>query len=180
MRRASWSFLEPWEPAPAKGVSPFGPKWLEGFLAGARRRDCERFLLCLEETGAIVGQLGLSNIVRGVFHSAYLGYWIGAAYARRGLMGEGVALVLDEAFGPLGLHRVEANIRPENLPSRALVERAGFRLEGYSPQYLRIAGEWCDHERWALLADEWSAGVRPGSGRAGARKVRGSRTRRRR
>jgi ribosomal-protein-alanine N-acetyltransferase len=70
-------------------------------------------------------------------------------------MREGLALALELAFDALGLHRLEANIRPENRASIALVRGAGFRLEGRSPRFLQIAGEWCDHERWALLAEEW-------------------------
>jgi ribosomal-protein-alanine N-acetyltransferase len=71
----------------------------------------------------------------------------------RGLMTEAVQLATAHAFA-LGLHRVEANIQPGNLRSIALVERLGFRLEGFSPRYLRMGGEWRDHKRWALLADE--------------------------
>jgi ribosomal-protein-alanine N-acetyltransferase len=70
-------------------------------------------------------------------------------------MGEAVRLVVTHAFHALGLHRLEANIQPGNGPSRALVRRLGFRQEGYSPRYLKIDGDWRDHERWAVLADEW-------------------------
>ena len=76
-------------------------------------------------------------------------------------MREGIRLMLRHAFGPLGLHRLEANIQPENAPSLALVAGAGFRLEGLSPRYLKIAGRWRDHERWAILAEEFH----PGAGR---------------
>lgn len=68
-------------------------------------------------------------------------------------MGEGLGHVLRHAFGPLGLHRLEANIQPGNSASLALVRRAGFRHEGFSPDFLRIDGAWCDHERWAITAD---------------------------
>jgi ribosomal-protein-alanine N-acetyltransferase len=79
-------------------------------------------------------------------------------------MARGLRLVLAQAFGTLGLHRVEANIQPHNARSIALVRRLGFRLEGYSPQYLQIQGAWADHERWALRADEFEAAA--GSSRA--------------
>ena len=72
-------------------------------------------------------------------------------------MSEGVRLVLRQAFGPIGLHRVEANVQPENGRSIALVERLGFRREGYSPKYLKIGGRWCDHVRYAILAEEFFA-----------------------
>jgi len=76
------------------------------------------------------------------------------ATAGRGLMTEAVRQTLAHAFTEIGLHRVEANIQPENLRSIALVRRLGFRLEGFSPRYLRIGGQWRDHERWALLCDD--------------------------
>jgi ribosomal-protein-alanine N-acetyltransferase len=112
-------------------------------------------LLVLRPEERIVGAIHMNEIVRGVFQSAYLGYWIGAPHARRGYMTEGLGLALTHAFKRLGLHRLEANIRPENTASLALVRRLGFRREGLSPRYLKIAGRWCDHERWAILAEEW-------------------------
>ena len=99
-------------------------------------------------SGGVVGVINISEIVRGGFQSAYLGYYGMAAYAGRGLMTEAMRLAVRYAFDELGLHRVEANIQPENLASIALVRRAGFRKEGVSPR------AWRDHERWALLADE--------------------------
>ena len=70
-------------------------------------------------------------------------------------MTAGVDQAVSHAFGELRLHRVEANIQPANAPSRALVQRLGFRLEGLSPRYLYVSGDWRDHERWAVLSDEW-------------------------
>ena len=104
---------------------------------------------------AVVGAVELSQIVAGKFRSAYLGYHIGAPFARQGYMREALRAALRLAFGPLRLHRVEANIQPHNRASIALVKRLGFRREGYSRRYLRIGGRWRDHERWALLVDEW-------------------------
>jgi len=113
------------------------------------------FLVTRKDDDAIVGGIALSEIVRGDFQSAYCGYWGSRAHAGQGYMTEGLALLCDHAFGPMGLHRIEANIQPQNERSIALVKRVGFRREGFSPRYLKINGSWCDHERWALLADEW-------------------------
>ena len=100
-----------------------------------------------------MGVINLNEIVRGCFQSAYLGYYIGAPYAGQGYMREALMLVSEYAFHDLELHRLEANIQPQNLVSIALARSVGFRYEGYSPRYLKINGEWCDHERWAVLAD---------------------------
>ncbi|MFF3095811.1 GNAT family N-acetyltransferase [Streptomyces cyaneofuscatus] len=102
--------------------------------------------------GAIAGFININNIVLGGFRSGTLGYGAFAHAAGRGLMGEALGLVMDLAFGPLGLHRLEANIQPGNAASIALVRRAGFRLEGFSPDFLHIDGAWRDHERWAITA----------------------------
>ena len=154
LRRASADFHRPWEPAPLPGVDPYSVEVFHDYLAGAREPSRERLLVCAREDDRIVGAVNLSQIARGPLQSAYVGYWIGAPFARRGYMTEGLLLAVHHAFGALELHRVEANIRPENGASIALVRRVGFRKEGYSPRYLKIAGEWCDHERWALLSDE--------------------------
>jgi len=105
-------------------------------------------------SGQVVGVVNLSEIVAGMFQSAYLAYYGMMALAGHGLMTEAVQLATAHAFDVLGLHRLEANIQPGNSRSIALVKRLGFRLEGFSLRYLRIGGEWRDHERWALLADE--------------------------
>lgn len=115
---------------------------------------CSRFV-CLRAGDAITGVTNLSNIVRGAFQSAYMGYYVGAVYAGKGIMTEAIPLMLNLAFRELKLHRVEANIQPHNTASIALVKRLGFRLEGFSPRYLKIGGRWRDHERWAILAEEW-------------------------
>jgi len=107
------------------------------------------------ETGLLAGIINLNEIVRGAFQNAYMGYYGFATSQGRGLMTEAIGLVLDHAFGPVALHRVEANIQPENARSIALVRRLGFRREGLSRGYLLIGGEWRDHERWAILSDEW-------------------------
>ena len=112
-------------------------------------------LLCRREDEAILGFFNLSQIARGSLQSAYLGYAVGKPYARNGYMREGLELVLRRAFLTLRLHRIEANIQPGNRASIALAAGAGFRREGFSPRYLKIGGRWRDHERWAILAEEW-------------------------
>ena len=104
------------------------------------------------DTDALVGCVELTNIVRGVFLSAYLGYYAFAGHERQGLMTAGLRGVARHAFQRLGLHRLEANIQPANVASIALVRACGFQQEGYSPRYLKLRGRWRDHERWALLA----------------------------
>jgi ribosomal-protein-alanine N-acetyltransferase len=127
----------------------------DALLARCAQSEFETLLARRRSDRSLVGYFSISNIIRGALQSAFLGYGAVAAHAGQGYMSEGLALVLDRAFGPLGLHRLEANIQPSNERSLALVRRAGFRREGLSPRYLRIAGEWRDHERWAILAEEW-------------------------
>jgi len=105
--------------------------------------------------GALLGTINLTGIIRGSFQSGYLGYYIGAPFARQGYMTEALDLMLRLAFRELRLHRVEANVQPNNRASLRLVKRAGFHQEGFSPRYLKIAGRWRDHERWALLVEDW-------------------------
>ncbi|RDG39393.1 GNAT family N-acetyltransferase [Streptomyces corynorhini] len=110
-------------------------------------------LVCAAEDGAIAGFVNINNIVHGAFRCGALGYGAFAHAAGRGLMREGLGLVLRHAFGPLGLHRLEANIQPGNTRSLTFVRRAGFRREGYSPDFLYIDGAWRGHERWAITAE---------------------------
>ena len=150
LMQESRSLHAPW-------VSP--PLTEEDFARYLASRDGIRqdgFLVCCRQTGAIAGVINLNEIVRGCFQSACLGYYATAPFAGKGLMREGLRQVIGYAFGALGLHRLEANIQPENRASLALVRSCGFSREGYSPRYLRIGEKWCDHERWALLADAGS------------------------
>ncbi len=105
----------------------------------------------------LAGVINVSEPVMGVFQSAYLGFYAFAGCERHGYMTEGLALVFDRAFNELGFHRLEANIQPGNAASSMLVARLGFRKEGFSPRYLTIDGAWRDHDRWAILSDEWPA-----------------------
>lgn len=151
LMRASRSFHRPWATAPTDDDR------FATYLVDSRRPDFEAMLCCRYNDLAIIGFFNLSQISRGSLQSAYLGYAVGKPYAGQGYMREGLQLVLEHAFLNLGLHRVEANIQPGNRASIALARGAGFRREGFSPRYLKIGGRWRDHERWAILADEWKA-----------------------
>ena len=114
------------------------------------------FMIRRTEDDASVGIASLGQIFLGNFRNAYLGYSVFVPFDGQGYMTEGLRLVLREAFGPLDLHRVEANIQPDNERSIALAERLGFRREGFSPRYLKIGGRWRDHVRYAMLAEDFS------------------------
>jgi ribosomal-protein-alanine N-acetyltransferase len=126
----------------------------EELVSRARRDDFVCLLARTKDAHDIAGVFTISQIVRGAFQSAYLGYYASGRTARQGYMREAMELVLDYSFNELRLHRIEANIQPGNAPSIALARGAGFRLEGYSPRYLLIGGQWRDHERYAITADE--------------------------
>ena len=146
----SRNFHREWEPRLSLSFSDRFDHMLEVNRGGSSLK----LLVCRNSDDAILGMMNVNNIIRGVGQMASLGYWIGAPYARQGYMQEALALVVRHAFGAMALHRLEANIRPENAASLTLVRRAGFKREGYSPRYLKIAGRWCDHERWALLNNQ--------------------------
>jgi len=136
---------------------PTQPEQFAAFLERCRVDTTACFFICRRTDGVILGYISLSEIVRGGFQSAYLGYYMGAEFAGQGYMTEAVALMLRYAFVDLKLHRVEANIQPGNVASIALVKRAGFMKEGFSRRYLKICGRWRDHERWTMLAEDWRA-----------------------
>ncbi len=156
LRRASRDFLERWEPR-VTGIDGFGADYFERYLRHASTGDGRRLLLCRVDDGRIIGHVGIGIARPGPPGTAYVGYWIGERYARRGYMTEGIALTLDHVFDALGMHRVEVNIQPSNRPSIGLAEKLGFRREGFSPKYIRIDGVWADHVRYAMLEEEWSA-----------------------
>jgi ribosomal-protein-alanine N-acetyltransferase len=145
---ASHDLHRPWTYPPER------PDQFEELLARSRREDCVCLLACLRDGGEMAGVLIVSQIVRGAFQSAYLGYYAHQRHAGNGYMREAMAQTLDHVFGPLALHRLEANIQPGNAASVALARSAGFRLEGFSPRYLLIGGQWRDHERYAITSDE--------------------------
>jgi ribosomal-protein-alanine N-acetyltransferase len=115
------------------------------------------FLVIHRDTGDILGVINLNEVIRGNFQSAFVGYFAFQPYAGRGLMREGLRLVLKYAFQKIKLHRVEANIQPNNRPSLALATSCGFVREGLSRRLAKICGRWKDHERWAILAGDFSS-----------------------
>jgi ribosomal-protein-alanine N-acetyltransferase len=153
--RSSRAIHSPWMQPPAT------PKAYAAMLARCRQPAFKTLLVCRHEDDALVGVFDLSQIFRGIMQSAYLGYYALAPHAARGYMREGLQLMLRYAFGALRLHRVESNIQPANKRSIGLARRAGFTREGYSRRYLKIGGRWRDHERWALLVEDWRARRKP-------------------
>jgi len=151
LARESRRLHRPWTYPPERADQ------FEELYARSRREDFVCLLAHRVDTGEIAGVFTISQIVRGAFQSAYLGYYAHERHAGQGLMREALQQVLDHAFDGLGLHRIEANIQPGNVPSVALARGAGFRLEGFSPRYLLIGGQWRDHERYAITADERAA-----------------------
>ena len=137
--------------------TPRRPKEFAKFLKRSDLPNSVWLFVCRTEDERIVGAFHLDQIVYGNFRSAYMGYYAGGPFAGRGYMTAGMRLVLRHAFERLKLHRVEANIQPNNASSLALVRRAGFKCEGFSPRYLKVGGRWRDHERWAILREDWKA-----------------------
>jgi [ribosomal protein S5]-alanine N-acetyltransferase len=134
---------------------PLDRKSFDGFLLRNEQETNESFLIFRREDDAIAGMINLSQIFRGNFQNAYLGYYIGAKFAGQGLMSEAISLILRFAFRELGLHRIEANVQPHNLSSLAVLRKNGFTKEGFSRRYLKISKRWRDHERWAIIAEDW-------------------------
>ena len=155
LARDSRQLHRPWTYPPERADQ------FDDLFARSRRDDFVCLLASLTADGSIAGVFTISQIVRGAFQSAYLGYYANARHAGQGMMREAMEQVLDHAFGPLALHRLEANIQPGNGPSVALARGAGFRLEGFSPRYLLIGGQWRDHERYAITVDERTAQKSP-------------------
>lgn len=144
LMKSSRSLHEPWISPPTTDRA------FDSYLSRMSEDDHHGLLVCERESNAIVGVININSIVRGTFLSASLGYYVGAPFAGHGFMSEGLKQTVAHAFGPLGLHRLEANIQPDNARSLALVGRCGFQREGFSPRFLYIAGQWRDHERWAI------------------------------
>jgi len=113
----------------------------------------------IEFQGRFVGQVTISNIVRGSAQFASIGYWVEEAYAGRGITPRAVAMAIDHCFGPVGLHRIEVAIRPENTSSLRVVEKLGISEVGFAPRFLHIDGDWRDHRIFAITREEVPLGL---------------------
>ena len=160
LRSTNSRWLDPWEatsPVPLGGTPPTFAQYLRLLRAEARRGQSLPF--AVEYRGRLAGRLTVSSITYGALRSASIGYWVGEEYAGRGITPAAVALATDHCFTVLGLHRMEINIRPENLASLRVVAKLGFRDEGVRERYLHIAGKWADHRTFALTAEEVPGGL---------------------
>ena len=140
------TFINP-KPVTRKAFAAYLKRYASGLHMG--------FLVIHRETGGLVGVINLNEISRGNFQNAAVGYYAFTPYAGHGMMAEGLRLVLREAFTTLKLHRVEANIQPGNRASLALAKKCGFVKEGFSRRFVKVCGRWRDHERWAILAENF-------------------------
>lgn len=159
LRAESREFLTPWEPtwpADALARSAFQRR-LRRQAAEWRNDEGFSFLIFTKPDNIMVGGLGITNVRRGVAQMASIGYWTGTPFVRHGYMTEAVTAALEFGFTQLGLHRVEAACIPDNVASRGLLEKIGFRMEGEARAYLKIHGEWRDHLLYAILREELGA-----------------------
>ena len=160
LRNEAW--LAPWEPtsvepwASRHSVSAW-PSLLSSVRRSARAGVLLPFVVTYDDR--LVGQLTVNNLVRGVLRSAQIGYWIDRVHAGRGIITTAVALATDHCFGPVGLHRIQIDIRPENAASRRVVAKLGFREEGYLRRYLDIDGAWRDHVSYAVTVEDVPGGM---------------------
>ena len=149
--KASTGLHQPWVSAPTNELA------FRRYIKRVKGDIDDGFLILRQGDDTIVGVVNLNVIVYAALCSAYMGYYAVSEHSGKGYMKEGMMQVINLAFSEMGLHRLEANIQPENTSSLALVQSLGFQREGYSPRYLKIGDEWRDHERWALLADSKTA-----------------------
>jgi ribosomal-protein-alanine N-acetyltransferase len=160
LRRNNTDWLAQWE-ATVPEVSGEEPP---SFFAMVRRlhreaREGHTMPLVITYDNEVVGQLTVGGIAWGSLRSCFIGYWIDRGHAGRGITPTAVAMVTDYMFERVRLHRVEINIRPENVASKRVVEKLGFREEGVRTRYLHIDGDWRDHISYVLTAEEVPDGV---------------------
>ncbi len=166
VRTRNRRWLQPWEGAspsaqPATWESRHSPAVFTALLSQQRReaRAGRGMAFAIEVEERLVGQVTVSGLVRGAFESATLGYWVDRDVAGRGVVPTAVALVVDHLLGPVGLHRVQVDVRPDNAPSLRVVEKLGLRPEGRHERYLFIDGAWRDHLTFAVVAEDVPQGL---------------------
>jgi ribosomal-protein-alanine N-acetyltransferase len=154
LREISRDFLLPWEP-----TWPHDALTREAYRRRLRRYGIDwredsgySFFIFQQNSNALIGGVTIGNVRRGVAQTGTLGYWVGRPFARQGYMSDALDLLLAFAYQSLHLHRLEAACLPNNAASQGVLNRLGFRQEGYAQKYLRINGVWCDHLLFALLA----------------------------
>lgn len=160
LRRANASFLEPWEATlPPSSIDEEVPDLWRYIRDTDRDQRAGRALVMLVRVdGVLVGQVTVSNVVRGALSSGMLGYWCAAAWAGRGVGSLSAALVIDLVIGELGLHRVEVAVRPENAASLGVCRKLGLHCEGIRPRFMHVAGAWADHCVFSVDAQSFPEG----------------------
>jgi [ribosomal protein S5]-alanine N-acetyltransferase len=164
LRKASRDFLKPYEPRWSEADLShrvFASRLKRGKDEAKAGTDYSFFIFLRQGSRELlVGGLTLSNIRRRAAQFATLGYWMGREYAGRGLMTEAVGVVLPFVFDTLGLHRLHAAFLPANFASRRVLEKNGFKEEGFAENYLQIDGKWCDHVLFGLTRERYEAAVK--------------------
>lgn len=161
IRIRSQAHLTPWEPttpgswALRNATGEWPGRWFQ-LRAAARRGTALPFAVTLD--GLLAGHVMVGNVVREPLLSAYVGYWCDARVAGGGITTAAVAMAVDHCFRRVGLHRLEATVRPENVASRRVLGKLGFREEGLFERYLDVDGGWRDHLVYALTAEEVPSG----------------------
>ncbi|MDR6226126.1 GNAT family N-acetyltransferase [Desmospora profundinema] len=157
LRLENRDFLRPYDPAREEDF--FSRRRQEQLIRDSlrdwRQGRSYGFGVFLPENGRLIGRVNLSNVVRGAWHNATIGYFLDQRYTGKGLMRDAVRQVLDFAFTEAGLHRVEAGAMPSNRSSIRLLQAIGFRRIGLSPRHLKVNGRWEDHELYALTVEDW-------------------------
>jgi ribosomal-protein-alanine N-acetyltransferase len=160
VRARNHEWLRPWDATVPPGAAPRPSSYrvvTRSLLHQAKLGQCLPFVI--EVGGRFAGQVTVSNVARGSAQWGSIGYWVAAEVAGRGVAPRAVALVIDHCLGPVGLHRVEICVRPENTNSLRVVEKLGLEQVGYAPRFLHIDGAWRDHRIFAVTAEEAPEGV---------------------
>ena len=170
IRLADRDKLEQWEPSaelgwPERHSVAAWPPMYSGLRGEARRGRMLPYVI--EVDGQFRGQLTIGNVTHGALRSAWIGYWVSSEVTGGGIATGALALGLDHCFGPVGLHRVEATVRPENAASRRVLAKVGFREEGLLKRYLNVDGEWRDHLLVAMTVEDLDGSVAGGLVRGG-------------